>query len=117
MQISNFNIYKVGKNSNEENGFTNYQGLNMLSTVFSVMFTIFNSILMSFIYTNGKMKSFLVGVLYSLQMIVLMWTNFNFNDMTFHSVMSIVIAIVYTIILIPAFGYLSDSILKETLDE
>jgi len=117
MQISNFNVYKVGKNANDANGFTNYQGLNMLSTVFSVMFTIFNSILMSFIFERAYVKSLVVGILYSLQIFVLMWTNFKFNDMTFHSWVAVIIAAIYTMILIPAFGTLSDSILQETIDE
>ena len=52
MQLSNFNDYRPGKNSNTANGFTNFQGLNMLSTLFSVIFSIANSILMGFVFPN-----------------------------------------------------------------
>ena len=52
MQMSNLNIYEPGSNANESDGFTNYQGLNMLSTVYSVIFSISNSILMGFVFPN-----------------------------------------------------------------
>jgi hypothetical protein len=50
MQMGNFNMYKKGSNDNEDDGFTNYEGLNSISTVFSVIFSITNSLLIGFVF-------------------------------------------------------------------
>ena len=118
MQLSNFNVYR--KSADVADGretYTNYEGLNMLTTLFSVVFTIYNSIMMGFCYRNSTIKNVLVGILYSLQTIILMATNFDFSDISVHSSISILIAVVYTLILVPTFSVLIKSILNETINE
>ena len=117
MQISNFNAYQKGTNDNENDGFTNYQGLNMLSTVFSVMFTIFNTILMSFLFEDKKLRNVLISITYTAQTFILYFTNFIWDDVSYHTVTALTIAILFTIILIPSFGYLTDAIMQESINE
>jgi len=110
MQLSNFNLYKEGTNDVKKDGFINYQGLNMLTTVFSVMFSIFNALLMGFVFESKFQKNILISLIFGLQLSVLLYTNFIFSDMSFHSIISLTIAIVFTLILIPAFGYIINAI-------
>jgi hypothetical protein len=65
MIISNFHQYH-SKNEADENeiGFLNFQALNMLTSTFSIMFTIFNAIILSFIEENNVKKSLLISVIY-----------------------------------------------------
>ena len=63
MQISNFKVYK----SNCEAGlYDNYEGLNMLSAVFSVIFTIFNSLLLSFMIKNKNYVRLMLAIVYTM---------------------------------------------------
>lgn len=111
MQISNFNVYKAGTNDNENDGFTNFQGLNMLSTVFSVIFTIFNTILTNFLIEDKKVRNTLNVLVYFLQLFILTWTNFIFTDLSMHTITALIIAFIFIIILIPSFSYLADAIM------
>ena len=65
MDLSNFNIYK---NQTDENidGYVNFEGLNMLSSVFSVMFNIFNSLLLVLVFPDMKVKNILICIVFVL---------------------------------------------------
>jgi len=89
----------------------------MLSTLFSVVFTIFASILMTFTFENGLSLKVASGSLYVAQTVILLVTNFDATDLSYHTLISVFIAVVYTIVLVPVFFFLTDAILKETLDE
>ena len=65
MIISNFHQYHSKNEADEhEIGFLNFQALNMLTSTFSIMFTIFNAIILSFIEENNVKKSLLISVIY-----------------------------------------------------
>lgn len=81
----------------------------MLSTVFSVIFSMSNSMLMGFVYSDQVMlKNILVSTIFISQIFTLCWTNFIFTDMSYHSWVALLIAIIFTMILIPSFGYMTD---------
>ena len=64
---------------------------------------------MGFVFPNQYfLKNVLVSVIFVLQTFVLMYTNFYFDDLSYHTIISILIAIIFTLILIPAFGYITD---------
>jgi hypothetical protein len=48
---------------------------------------------------------------------VLIYTNFIFGDMSYRTIFSLTIAIVYAIIMIPIFGYISAGIQDEIIQE
>ena len=89
----------------------------MLSTVFSVMFTIFNTILMSFLFEDKRMRNWLIITTYVAQTVILYTTNFIWDGLSYHTITALIIAILFTIILIPAFGYLTDAIMQEAINE
>jgi len=89
----------------------------MISTVFSVMFNIFNTLLMTFVFQNKKLKYTLVIIVYALQTIILVFTNFILDEMDKRSIEALVIAVVYTLILGPAFLFMTSAIMQETIDE
>jgi hypothetical protein len=127
MMLSNFNVYssnidlKATANVEgivyNEDGYANFEGLNMLSSVFSVMFNLFNSLFMVFVFDNKIVRYSLVGTIFVLQIIILIATNFTFENLSSHAIIAIVIAIAYQGILVPAFLYLTNAILQETIDE
>jgi hypothetical protein len=100
MALSNFNGYV------EENTI-NFEGLNMLSTVFSVLIAIFNCYLASMVIYDFLMKSICTILVFSLVQYTIIQTNFIFGDLTYHTTVSLTISICYTCILIPAFGWIS----------
>lgn len=116
MDLSNFNIYKA-QSSEHSDGFVNFEGLNMLSSVFSVMFNIFNSMLIVLVFPDKLIKNILVCIVFVTQTFVLIYTNFIFEGISTHAVIALVIALVYTAILIPSFLYVTNAILKEAEDE
>ena len=100
MALSNFNGYV------EENTI-NFEGLNMLSTVFSVLFAVFNCYLASMVIYDYRVKAFCTMGIFSLVQYTIIQTNFIFGDITYHTTVSLIISIAYTCIMIPAFGWIS----------
>ena len=120
MQLSNFNMYKEHKESDEEGEkvFLNYEGLNQLSTVFSVIFSFCNSMLMGFVFPNQKkLKNGLIVIIFVFQTFSILYTTFIFENMSYHSIIALVIAIVFTSVMIPVFGLITDSIINESIEE
>ena len=89
----------------------------MLSTVFSVIFAIFNTYLASMTIYNPKLKLPMTVITFVVVIFSVMQTNFIWEDLTYHTTVSIVIAIVYTIVLVLAFGFISQSIMDEQVNE
>lgn len=110
MTLSNFNGYV------EENTI-NFEGLNMLSTVFSVLVSVFNCYLASMVIENYYFKAIMTFVCFGLSEYTIIYSNFIFGDITYHTQVSLWISIVFTVIMIPAFGYISSAIQNETLME
>ena len=99
MVISNYNVYKE-----EEN--INFQGLNMLSTVFSVLFSVLNCFLASLVIEDIRIKAFCTFLVFVLLEYIIIDTSFTYGDHTSHSSLAISLTFIYTLILIPAFGYI-----------
>jgi hypothetical protein len=97
MVMSNFNVYKDTKEDN------NYEALNMLSSVFSIIFTTMDSLVLHFLWETKLQRYLTIVILYTFQLLVLIQTNFIFEEMSYHSYASLTIAIVYLMILIPFF--------------
>jgi PAS domain-containing protein len=110
MAISNYNVYTIDSN-------INFEGLNMLSAVFSVLFAVLNTYLASLVISDYRLKAVCTVSIFTLLEYIIIDSTFHFEDMTSHTKMSIWIAIIYTLIMIPTFGYISNSILNETLTE
>jgi len=128
MMLSNFNIYSSnidieatamseGEIVRNEDGYENSEGLNMLSSVYSVMFNLFNTLFMVFVIDNKIVKFSLTAIIFVLQIVILIATNFTFKNISGHAVIALAIAIVYQGILVPAFLFLTNSIMQETIDE
>ena len=75
MVISNYNSYKLDENVNS-------QGLNMLSTVFSVLFCILNCFLASFLIDDLRIKAFATFLVFGLLEYIIIDTSFVIGDLT-----------------------------------
>jgi hypothetical protein len=74
MASSNFNEYNRDDSDN-------FEGLNMLSTVFSVIFAIFNTYLASTVIYNMWVKSIMTAVVLLIELFSIIFTNFKFETM------------------------------------
>jgi len=63
------------------------------------------------------LKNGLVIIIFVFQIFSILWTAFDFTDMSYHSIIALVIAILFTMILIPAFGLITNSIMQESIEE
>ena len=79
----------------------------MVSTVFSVMFNIFDTLLMTFVFHNRTIKNVLVGMIYIVQIFILVATNFILDEMNYYATIALMMAVVYTLLLIPFFLYVT----------
>ena len=60
----------------------------------------------------------MVSFLYFMQVGTLVFTRFDFTkDMQWHTIISLTIAIIYTIILVPVFALITGSIVSEQMEE
>jgi hypothetical protein len=89
----------------------------MLSTVFSVLFAVLNTYLASLVIVDYRVKAVCTFVIFALLEYIIIITTFIFGNMVSHTIISIWITIIYSIIMIPTFGHISNSILMETLSE
>ena len=100
MILSNYNVYT-------EEDSKNYDGLNMLSTMFSVIFCFCNCFLGNLFIKDGRVRAALSIFVFMFLTFTLMFTNFVFEGMNIKTVVVILIAIIYLMILIPAFDLVS----------
>ena len=110
MILSNFNVY-------DKEDSMNFEGLNMLSTSFSVMFTIYNLFLANMVVFEASIRITMTVILFIILQITLLFTNFTFDGMNVKTTVSIVIAMFYICILVPTFDQISKSIQEESLYE
>lgn len=75
LALSNYNNYDAETNAN-------YEGLNMLSTVFSVMFSILNCYLASLVITDFRVKGASTFFIFGVLGFIMVDTNFNWDDTT-----------------------------------
>ena len=100
MILSNFNVYTI-------DDVVNFEGLNMLSTMFSVMFCFFNCFLGNMVIADWRIRTSLSAFVFSFLTFTLMFTNFTFNGMNTKTMVTMFIAVIYIMILIPAFDLVS----------
>ena len=53
--------------------------MGSMTAIFTVMFNIFNSLLITYTYDSFRVKAWLISIIFSLQTIVLITTNFKFD--------------------------------------
>jgi uncharacterized membrane protein len=103
MSLANFNVY-------EESDTKNFQGLNTLSTVFSVLFAVFNTFLASMVFSNVCFKFVMTFVIFGFVSYSIIATTFIFDDLTYHTTVALAMSISYICMMVPAFGYISSGI-------
>jgi hypothetical protein len=85
MSMSNFNQY-IRATGDQELGedkfFLNFMGMNVLISVFSTMFSLFNAVLMLIVFQSSQivMRTIFIGIIISLNIFCIIWTNFKFTD-------------------------------------
>lgn len=113
MSFSNFNQYREGsaEEIKEDNRiYVNFMGLNILIAVFSVMFNIFNVVLISFIHQNKLQRYIQIIVAMTFNCMTIIFTNFTLQDISETAIITIVVSVLYTAILVPSFLWISDAI-------
>jgi len=125
MQLANFKVYAAvdlghldSEVADDKRGlYHNYQALNTLSTVFSVMFTIFNSLLLTYLIKSRRCIRFMLAFVYVLQFTILLLTNFDFTEVSYLSIATLGVNLGFTVLLVPAFQYVSETLLGELIEE
>lgn len=120
MSLSNFNQYREGTDqqiAKDNRFFVNYMGLNILVAVFSVMFNIFNVVLISFIHQHKLSRYIQITIAMSFNCLTIIFTNFTLEDISETAIVTIIVSVVYTAIIVPSFLWISDAISQEALDE
>ena len=108
--FSNFNVY-------DQQDSLNFEGLNMLSTMFSVMFCIFNCFLANMVVQSRCIRFGMNSLIFCFLMTTLLFTNFTFDGMNEKTTFTIVIAAVFMCILLPSFELVSQFIISESQNE
>ena len=104
MASANFNEYN-------RDDLKNFEGLNMLSTLFSVIFAIFNVQLANLVVINVYIKTTMTIIVYALELAVIIFTNFKLENMTTHTTKAITIAVIFLIVMIPKFLQINSAII------
>ena len=82
------------------------------------MFTIFNTILLSFVVKNRTIYQLQVAFVYILMFVVLLWTNFEFKANTpYTTLATVILCMVYSLVLIPSFNMITQKLAEESLEE
>jgi low temperature requirement protein LtrA len=119
MSLSNFNQFREGsdeQNELENKFFENWMGMNILVAVFSSMFNIFNTILLSFSFQSDKKntKNILVSIMFTVNMAFVIVTNFSFEHISTMGILTVTFSIVFTVIVVPSFLWIINAMLSET---
>lgn len=86
---------------------------NILISVFSMMFTIFNSILIAMIFKSNEIivRNFLIATMFLTNLLTIIFTNFSLNDhMATNDLVTIIVSIFYSILLLTSFIWILGSI-------
>jgi hypothetical protein len=122
MSLSNFNQFREGsdkQNENDNKFFENWMGMNILVAVFSSMFNIFNTILLSFSFQSDKknIRNILVSIMFTVNMAFVIVTNFSFVNISTMGIITVIFSIVFTVIVVPSFLWIINAMLSETFKE
>ena len=69
------------------------------------------------IFSNNTLKLLMTLVVFFFVGFSVISTTFIFDDMTYHTTVSLVMSIAYTCMMVPAFGYISAGIQNELIEE
>ena len=81
------------------------------------MFVVYNTFLGSLIIDNKLLNFSLTALTWIIVLIAIVQTSFVFEEMSYHAVMILVITFIYTLILIPSFVWVTNTIYTETMNE
>lgn len=87
--------------------------MNVMSATFSMMFAIMNTLLIALTFENKNQRYGICGFILTLNMAVLIQSNFVFSSMSYTAWITLGISIVYFLILTPFFGYVIMTIINE----
>ena len=88
-----------------------------MATIFSVVFTTTNILLASMVCRNDKQNYFCTVVIFISTITTLIVQDFDFKDVTQHTVQALVLSCTFACLLSPAMVYFSQSIVRETMKE
>ena len=81
------------------------------------MFLIYNTFIGNLIIEDRRISYFLSTILWIANILIILSTSFIWEEMTYESIISIVIAVVYLGILVPSFMYIANYINSEFQNE
>ena len=110
MSLSNFNRTLVDHEYN-------FEGINVIQTVFTVMFVIMNTFLASLISDNRELNFFMTIVTWFLVMASIITTSFHFDELSLQASTVIFISVLYVCIFVPGFMLITNTINEEILAE
>lgn len=89
----------------------------MLRSLFATMFVIYNTFIGNMLMDKRAHMYYLTGSIWFFNISIILYTHYDFTDFTYESIVQVVIAVVYTLVLIPAFLYVVNCINSEYLEE
>jgi len=110
MMLSIFNGYTNVQNHN-------FQILNQLQSIFSVLFCVTNTFMASLVVENRIMHYILTFLSYFGLFVIIIIQNFQFVDMDYDSICSLVLSLIYLLLFVPTFNYITITIIDEQYTE
>ena len=105
MILQLFQKYEPGTNSNPEDGYTNYTGLNLISVVIACKFTTFDNSLLLIVIENNKFKALVIGSINFIFLLALLENNFIFTDISLYTRYCLIVFLVFVFCMEPLFNY------------
>jgi len=103
------------KTDSQDSG--NHEGVNLFSTVFSVIFTTSNLFLASLLLENKRITFFLTTFIVMATLLTLIISNFDLSEASLLDFTKIIIVFAYSGVLVISFGFLSNKILQSQIQE
>ena len=110
MALSNFNRTLVDHDAN-------FEGINVMQTVFTVMFVIYNTFLASLIVDNKALNFILTLATWAIVMVSIVFTSFDFDEFSLQAITVMTISVLYVCIMIPGFILITNTINEEIIAE
>lgn len=110
MGFSNFNRTLVDHDYN-------FEGINVIQTVFTVMIVIYNTFLAGLINDNKALNFVLTITTWAIVMASIVSTSFHFDEISLQAGTVITISIVFVCVMVPAFVFITNTINEEILGE
>ena len=120
MSLMNFHTQRAGtvEENKESNQFENFMAMNVMISVFSTMFVIFNGMLISMMFQQHqrRLKYFLIAGIFAMNILSIVFTKFIIHkEMSTVAAITLILSIVYTFVLVTAFLWIIDFIQNENI--